>query len=155
MEVGVQTFFQEPRDLFDVPLLHILHKLLQVRLMEGDKGTGERMKRHLWLGDVRLVWLGMFNNAAKRWKPEVAAFSFFCVWRFYFCAVMPNKWTMYSRYCKLLQDGRRRVKERPVKQQGNEAACLSISGGRYYSLSSDVMLVILHSAWEQHFCILV
>ncbi len=40
MEVGVQAFFQEPWDLFSAPLLHILHKLLQVCLMEGDKGTG-------------------------------------------------------------------------------------------------------------------
>lgn len=41
MEVGVQAFFQEPWDLFSVPLLHVLHKLLQVCLMEGDKGRGE------------------------------------------------------------------------------------------------------------------
>ncbi len=40
MEVGVQAFFQKPWNLFSVPLLHILHKLLQVCLMEKDKGVG-------------------------------------------------------------------------------------------------------------------
>lgn len=79
VKIGVQAFFQKPGDLFDAPLLHILHELLQVGLMEGDKGVRRenglwwggwrgRRKRQLWLAHSRLVWLTPFNNAAARWK---------------------------------------------------------------------------------------
>lgn len=59
VEVWVQAFIQEPWNLFDVPLLHMLHKLLQICLMEGDGGEGDggKQRERQWLGDVRL-WRG-------------------------------------------------------------------------------------------------
>lgn len=42
VEVGVQAFVQEPCQLLNTPLLHILHKLLQICLMEADKRKGRR-----------------------------------------------------------------------------------------------------------------
>lgn len=144
MEVWVQAFFQEPWHLFSAPLLNIFHKLLQVRLMEGE--MRKQRKRQLWSGDVRLMWKRLFNNAEKRWKLKSPLFKKICN----FCSVMQSKWSMYSNsYCYKTKKQHKRCSIQVKWRHPLEISATKMrSWNQYCFLRSNVTDVIMLTARE-------